>query len=133
MKLTRILTASVIALSAVALSACSAPSSSEPANTPIGGDVITPVSVEANDLQGETVDLIVGQVLNINTGDLATDSYTGVVDDTAVAEFTPGKSDAGAELNPGVTAVGVGDTSVTMKNAQGGIQPITFTVVVTEK
>ena len=67
----------------VGLSACSStPSgtSSSSSDAPIGGDVVTPLTVEANDLQGETVDLVVGQMLNINTGDLATDSYTGVVE-----------------------------------------------------
>ncbi|WP_368499055.1 hypothetical protein [Herbiconiux sp. A18JL235] len=132
MTLTRILAAAAIVVAAAGLSACTSPSSNTP-ETPIGGDVITPVTMEANDLQGATVDLIVGQVLNINTGDLATDSYTGEVADTDVATFSKGSSGSGAELNPGVEAVGVGETEVTMTNSDGGIQPLTFTVVVTEK
>lgn len=100
---------------------------------PIGGDVIAPVTMEANDLQGASVDLIVGQVLNINTGDLAVDSYSGEVADPSVAEFTQGRKDGSAEFNPGVTALAVGETKVTMTNEQGGIQPLEFTVVVTEK
>lgn len=117
----------------VALAGCGG--SSQPAETeePIGGDVIAPVTLEANDLQGATVDLVVGQVLNINTGDLAVDSYTGEVADPEVAEFTPGRVDGGAEFNPGVTALAVGTTEVTMTNEQGGIQPLQFTVVVGEK
>lgn len=117
----------------VALAGCGG--SSQPAETeePIGGDVIAPVTLEANDLQGATVDLIVGQVLNINTGDLAVDSYTGEVADPEVAEFTPGRVDGSAEFNPGVTALAVGTTEVTMTNEQGGIQPLQFTVVVGEK
>ena len=99
---------------------------------PIGGDVIAPVTMEANDLQGATVDLIVGQVLNINTGSLAVDSYTGEVADASVAEFTAGRTDGGAEFNPGVTALAPGSTEVTMTNEQGGIQPLQFTVVVSE-
>ncbi|WPO85277.1 hypothetical protein SCB71_13760 [Herbiconiux sp. KACC 21604] len=131
MTLTRILAAAAIVVAAAGLSACTA--SSNTADTPDGGDVIAPVTMEANDLQGETVDLVVGQVLNINTGDLATDSYSGEVADTAVATFTKGGSDSSAEFNPGVEAVGVGETEVTMTNSDGGIQPLTFTVVVTEK
>lgn len=99
----------------------------------IGGDVITPISVEANDLQGTTVGLIVGQVLNINTGDLAVDSYSGTIADTAVAEFFEGNATTGSKTNPGVEAVAVGTTEVTMTNEQGGIQPLEFTVVVTKK
>lgn len=121
------------AVLAVTLAACSGGSSTSESEEPIGGDIIAPVTMEANDLQGAEVDLVVGQVLNINTGDLAVDSYTGEVADPAVAEFTPGGSSGGAEFNPGVTALAPGSTEVTMTNAQGGIQPLEFTVVVSEK
>lgn len=116
----------------LSLAACSGGAAS-PTEEPIGGEVIAPVTMEANDLQGAEVDLIVGQVLNINTGDLAVDSYTGEVADPTVAEFVAGRNDGSAEFNPGVTALAVGTTEVTMTNEQGGIQPLEFTVVVTEK
>lgn len=117
---------------AVTLAACSGGSSSSGTDEPIGGDVIAPVTMEANDLQGAEVDLIVGQVLNINTGSLAVDSYSGEVADPKVAEFTAGHDDGSAQFNPGVTALAVGSTEVTMTNEQGGIQPLTFTVNVTK-
>ncbi|XPP27730.1 MAG: hypothetical protein ACNYNX_05960 [Leucobacter sp.] len=117
---------------AVSLSACSG-GGAAPADEPIGGDVIAPVTMEANNLQGAEVDLIAGQVLNINTGDLAVDSYTGEVSDTSVAEFTQGRDDGSAQFNPGVTALAPGTAEVTMTNEQGGIQPLQFTVNVTEK
>ncbi|GAA2231234.1 hypothetical protein N1031_07565 [Herbiconiux moechotypicola] len=132
MRLPKLLPVVAAAALVVVLSACSS-TPSNTSETPIGGDVITPVTMEANDLQGATVDLIVGQVLNINTGDLATDSYTGEVADTAVARFVQGQTGGSAELNPGVEALAVGETEVTMTNEQGGIQPLEFTVVVTEK
>jgi hypothetical protein len=118
----------------VTLAACSG-SSGSGSDEPIGGDIVAPVTMEANDLQGAEVDLVVGQVLNIDTGDLAVDSYTGEVADPKVAEFTQGKagSDGSAEFNPGVTALAAGTTEVTMTNEQGGIQPLQFTVVVSEK
>mgnify|MGYP001287942399 CR=1 FL=1 len=47
--------------------------------------------------------------------------------------IAPGKKDASAEFNPGVTALAPGTTEVTMTNEQGGIQPLQFTVTVTEK
>lgn len=96
-------------------------------------DVIAPVTMEAGDLQGATVDLVVGQVLNINTGDLAVESYSGEVADPAVAEFTAGYTDDSATFNPGVTALSVGTTEVVLSNSDGGIQDVTFTVDVTEK
>lgn len=97
-----------------------------------GGPVIAPVTMDANELQGATVDLVVGQVLNINTGDLAVDSYTGEVSDSSVAEFVQGREDGSATFNPGVKALAVGESDVTMTNEQGGIQPLEFTVKVTE-
>ncbi len=96
-------------------------------------DVIAPVTKDANDLQGATVELVVGQVLNINTGDLAVDSYTGTVADAKVAEFVPGHEDSSASFNPGVKALAAGSTEVEMVNEQGGIQPLTFTVEVSER
>ncbi|NYF09254.1 hypothetical protein HDC94_000410 [Leifsonia sp. AK011] len=118
----RTFAAAAIVVSAVfSLSACSP-------NTP----VIAPVTVEANDLQGTNVDLVVGQVLNINTGDLAVDSYTAEIADGAILEFTQGREDGSAVFNPGFTAKAVGETEVTMTNEQGGIQPLEFTVTVTE-
>jgi hypothetical protein len=134
MKLTRIVLGAIVVAAAIGLSACSAPAASAPAaSTPIGGDIVAPVTMSANDLQGASVDLVVGQVLNITTGDLAVDSYTGEVADTAVATFVAGREEGGATFNPGVTAVAAGTTEVTLTNADGGIQPLEFTVVVTAK
>lgn len=103
------------------------------AEAPIGGDIVAPVTLGVNELQGETVELVVGQALNIDTESLAVDSYTGKVTDPAVAEFVPGKKDASAEFHPGVTALAPGVTEVTLTNDQGGIQPLVFTVEVTER
>lgn len=129
--------ATLASVGLVGLSACSGVSggglSVAPSSTGIGGNVIAPVTMSANDLQGATVDLLVGQVLNINTGDLATDSYTGKVADPKVASFTAGYTKDGATFNPGVTGLAAGTTAVTMTNANGGIQPLQFTVVVAAK
>jgi hypothetical protein len=116
--------AAVIIAAAFGLTACAAPSS---------GPVIAPVTESAGDLQGATVDLVVGQVLNITTGDLAVDSYSGTVADTAVAEFVAGYEQDGATFNPGVKALAVGTTEVVLSNSDGGIEDVTFTVEVTEK
>ncbi|MEV8266853.1 hypothetical protein [Microbacterium sp. NPDC076911] len=128
MKLAKLLSAAAIATLAVSLGACTSSSSDDP----IGGDVIAPVTMEANDLQGATVDLVVGQFLNINTGSLATDSYSGETADDSVAVFIAGESGGSAEMNPGVEGVGVGETEVTMQNSGGGIQDLVFTVNVSE-
>ncbi|MEN2741179.1 hypothetical protein ABCS02_25630 [Microbacterium sp. X-17] len=130
-------TATIVAVGTVGLSACAGSSSggstSSPTPTAIGGNLIAPVTMSANDLQGATVKLLVGQVLNINTGSLATDSYSGTVADIHVAAFTAGYTKDGATFNPGVTGIAPGTTTVTMTNANGGIQPLQFTVVVSAK
>ena len=93
--------------------------------------VVAPVTVSVGDLQGATVDVALNQVININTGDLAVDSYTAEIADPSILEFVQGKEDGGATFNPGLKPLKVGTTEVTMTNAQGGIQPLTFTVKVT--
>lgn len=120
MKLSNLAAAVAVLALTVGLSACS------PQATP----VIAPVTEDAGDLQGTTVDLIVGQVLNINTGDLAVDSYSGDVEDPAVAEFVAGRTDGSATFNPGVKALAEGTTTVVLSNADGGIQDVTFVVQV---
>jgi hypothetical protein len=116
----RLFAVALVAATTFALSACSP------------GNVIAPVTESANDLQGTTVDLKVGQVLNINTGDLAVDSYEAEVTDASVVEFVQGREDGDATYNPGFTAKAEGTTEVTMTNEQGGIQPLEFTIVVTK-
>lgn len=135
MKLSRFVLGAAVVTASLLVAGCAAASSSSPTGnaTPIGGDIVAPVTMAANDLQGESVDLVVGQTLNIDTGDLAVDSYTGSAADSAVAEFVAGKDDGSATFNPGVRALSTGTTSVTMTNKDGGIQPLEFTVVVTAR
>ncbi len=121
MKMLRVLAAAAAVSLALGLSAC-APT------TP----VVAPVTVNVNDLQGATVEVALNQVININTGDLAVDSYTAEIADGSVVEFVQGKEDGGATFNPGLKPLKVGETAVTMTNEQGGIQPLEFTVKVTE-
>lgn len=96
----------------------------------IGGDVIAPVTKDATALRGASVDLVVGQTLNIDTASLDVASYRGAVSDPEVAVFTAGHRDDSAEFNPGVTALAVGTTEVTLTHEQGGVEPLRFTVVV---
>jgi hypothetical protein len=110
----------VLVIASLALAGCA----------PGEGPVVEPVVMEAGDLQGETVDLVVGQVLDIDTGSLAVDSYSGEVADPDVAEFVPGHEDGGALYNPSVKALAEGSTKVVLSNSDGGIQDVTFTVEV---
>lgn len=127
MRILRAAAVSAVVLVGVVLSGCSGGGGGT------GDDpVIAPVVMSVDELQGAMVDLKVGQVLDITTGDLAVDSYTGEVVDSKIAEFTAGRSDGSAEFNPGVTAKAVGNTDVTLTNEDGGIEDVTFMVMVTE-
>lgn len=130
---------------AVALLGCTAPpaptptTASSPSPTPTVSPstpptpVIAPVTVNVGALQGTTVELVVGQALNITTGDLAVDSYSGEVEDPTVAEFVPGRADGSATYNPGVMALAPGSTAVVLSNTDGGIQDVRFDVEVAER
>ena len=71
MRLTRTFAAVVITVAAsalaVGLSGCAA-SPAEAPTTPIGGDIVAPVTMSADDLQGGSVDLVVGQVAPVRFG-----------------------------------------------------------------
>ncbi|MFT3661823.1 MAG: hypothetical protein QM809_10600 [Gordonia sp. (in: high G+C Gram-positive bacteria)] len=121
------------------LTACGGADESSPHTSAVSGrtvitpglGVIGPVTVTANTLQGATVELTAGRVLDIDTGDLPVTSYRGEVADPRVATFTPGRDEGGAQFDPGVTAVAPGTTEVTMTGVNGGIGSLRFTVVVT--
>ena len=98
---------------------------------PIGGDTLPPIMETANDVQGKTIELPMNRVLVIDTGDLATDSYTTEIADETVVQFVQGEqggSSSDLTTNPGFEPLNEGTTEVTMTNAQGGIQPLQFTI-----
>ena len=124
MILARPLAAALLVTCVVAAAGCSATGGTEP--------VIAPVVRDVGDLQGETVELQVGQVLDIDTGDLAVDSYSAVVESPSVATFVQGREDGGTTYNPGVEALAEGTTEVVLSNEDDGIQDVTFTVEVSD-
>lgn len=102
-----------------------------PVETPIGGDIIAPVSVNLADINGSTQNLVVGQVLNLNVADQDPSVWSGVSSDTTVATVTEGKIDGTATMNPGVTGVKAGTSTVTFTNSFTK-EVVTFTVTVAE-
>lgn len=120
MRVSRLLRGAILAAAAIALSACGTP----------GGPVIAPVTREAGSLDGTTVQLVVGQSLDIGTGDLPVDTYSGEVEDPSIAEFVPGSEEDGATYNPGVEALRQGSTTVVLSSTEGGVEDVTFTVEV---
>ena len=108
-----------LALGLTALSGCSTP-------------VVAPVVVKIGDIGGTTVKVALNQVVDLDTGSLSVTSYSGKVADTSIATFTKGRTDNGAEFNPGLTPHKVGTTEVTLSNSNGGIQDVEFTLTVTK-
>jgi len=109
-------------LAASALAGCSSPST-EP--------VLPPIMKNVNELQGATVEVPIDTVLVINTESLATDSYEAEIADSSIVTFVQGSDKDGLVTNPGFEPKKEGETTVTMTNEQGGIQPLEFTIVVT--
>ena len=93
--------------------------------------VLPPIIVNVNDLQGKTIELPIDTVLVINTESLAPDSYTAEIADESIVHFVQGSTGGSSESNPGFEPHAEGTTEVTMTNAQGGIQPLEFTIEVT--
>jgi hypothetical protein len=94
--------------------------------------VVGPVTVELDQLQGETVDVSLDRTLNINVGDSDVESFTVVVEDTKVAKAIAGVDDGSAQFNPGVEPVAVGTTTVTVTDKNGDLDPIDFVLNVAE-
>lgn len=115
-----------IALAAGALAGCASDDSGSE-ETP----VLPPVIKTVNELQGATVEVPIDTVLVVNTESLATDSYTATIDDPAIVEFVQGTTGGSAETYPGFTPLEEGETTVTLTNENGGIEPLEFTIVVT--
>lgn len=120
-----------IAAAALALVGCSQ-TTPTPEESTIGGDIHAPVTVTVNELQGETVEIDMKSFLYIDTESLAVDSYTAEVADPSIVEFVQGSSEGSSTSVPGFEPLAPGETEVTMTNEDGGIQPLTFTIVVVE-
>ncbi len=108
---------------AFALAGCTAASDS-------GSETLPPVIVDINEIDGTTVEVAEGNVIDLTGDDETYLDWTAEIADPAVAEFTPGKDDGSAQFNPGVTGLSVGQTEVTLDNSTSG-DTVTFTVEVT--
>ncbi len=101
-----------------------------PANSAIGGHPLPPVVVNIDTLDGQTVDVRLGGTIDL-TGDEATfTDWTADIADPHVVTFTPGRDDGSATFDPGLQAIGVGTSKVTLVNSSSH-DTVTFTVTVT--
>lgn len=99
---------------------------------PILDPIPAPVTVELDELAGTTVEVPLGSLLNINVGDRDVASITAEIGDSGIAEFVPGYDDGSALFNPGVRPLAVGETTVTLRNLEGELDPVEFVLTVPE-
>jgi len=109
-------------VTAVAVSGC--------ASATPDGETLPPVIVDINEIDGTTVEVAEGNAIDLTGDDETYLDWTAEIDDPEVVAFVPGKDDGSAQFNPGLDAVGVGDSEVTLENSTSG-DTVTFTVEVT--
>lgn len=124
------------AIAAVALTGCTNTETVEPTpapvvtpeetQEPIGGDIVSPISLSPSDLNGTTQNIIVGQVVNVLVDDPSV--WTAASEDETIVKATQGEVMT-AETNPGFTGEKIGETNVTLTNSTTG-EVVTFTIVV---
>jgi hypothetical protein len=96
-----------------------------------GTHVIAPVVVDINEIDGTTVQVAEGNVIDLTGDDETFTDWDAKVSDPAIAEFTPGGDNGDFTTNPGIEGLSVGETDVTLDNSSSG-DSVTFTVEVTE-
>lgn len=115
----------------VALGGCAA-ANSTPATGSASGQLPAPVIADLTDLNGTTVTVPVGGAVDLVGDDETFTDWTAAIEDPEVVSFTPGRKDASASFNPGLTALSEGDSGVTLTNSSTG-QKVEFEIEVTTK
>jgi hypothetical protein len=108
--------ASVFSVLAVCLAGCS--------STP----AVEPVTIAAQSLQGQTVELPLDSTLNITTGKASVTSYLGTIAKPSIAKFIRGSKTSSAEFDPSIKPLHLGITMVTLTTTNGSGQYVTFTL-----
>ncbi|MGH3703956.1 MAG: hypothetical protein ACRDT9_04945 [Agromyces sp.] len=109
----------LVVAAGLALAGCSAGADTLPA----------PVVVQLDEIDGETIEVVDGNVIDLAGDDETYTEWDAEVDDPAIARFTPGRDDGSAQFNPGLVATAVGSTAVKLENSATG-ETVSFTVEV---
>jgi hypothetical protein len=124
-------------LAALALPACGDDDSAAATSTTVVatggssvGNVLPPVVEDLDTLDGKTVEVRVGGTIDLTGDEQTFTDWTADIADPHVVSFTPGRDDGSATFDPGLEAVGVGTSQVTLVNTSSH-QTVTFTVKVT--
>ncbi|UOE43540.1 hypothetical protein [Agromyces larvae] len=125
-----VLVAAIGVAGALAFSGCAAGAGDETAE-PTDGDVLPPIMVQLDEVDGTTVEVPLDNVIVLQGDDETYTAWEADIADESVAEFTPGRDDGSASFDPGITPLKVGSTEVTLDNSETG-DSVTFTVDVVE-
>lgn len=102
------------AAATLGMAACASPAPApEPTEEVIGGDVVAPIELSYQDIKGQTIQLKVGQALNIDYGGINAGEVTVDVSDPAVVEYTDAKFEDGVQYSAGLMALSGGESTVT--------------------
>ncbi|QEO14369.1 hypothetical protein FLP10_08015 [Agromyces intestinalis] len=112
----------------LALTGCSS-GGDEPSDT--SENVLPPVMVQLDEVDGTTVEVPLDNVIVLQGDDETFTAWEADIADPSIAEFTPGKDDGSATFDPGITPRKVGSTEVTLDNSESG-DTVSFTVEVIE-
>ena len=106
--------AAIASLATFGLSACAAPAPApEPAQSAIGGDIVAPIELNYQDIDGQTLELVVGQVVNINYGGINDGEITVSISDPKVVEYSAAAYENDTQFSAGLKALSAGESTVT--------------------
>lgn len=129
--------ATVFLVTAATLAACSpphqqdstAPTTSEVLTTAVTASALGPIIITTDELaEVSEVSISLDRPLSL-TGGTDPAAWTIFVSDPSIAEFVPGEIRGSASFNPGVRALTIGETTVTVTGPQGISHDVSVNVV----
>ena len=104
--------AAIASVATFGLSACATPAP-EPTQSAIGGDIVAPIELNYQDIDGQTLELVVGQVVNINYGGINDGEITVSISDPKVVEYSAAAYENDTQFSAGLKALSAGESTVT--------------------
>jgi hypothetical protein len=104
--------AAIASVATFGLSACATPAP-EPTQSSIGGDIVAPIEINYQDIDGQTLSLVVGQVVNINYGGINDGEIEVSISDKKVVEYSAASYENDTQFSAGLLALSGGESTVT--------------------
>ncbi|AWR22329.1 hypothetical protein [Aurantimicrobium photophilum] len=104
--------AAIASVATFGLSACATPAP-EPTQSAIGGDIVAPIEINYQDIDGQTLELVVGQVVNINYGGINDGEIEVAISDKKVVEYSAASYEDDTQFSAGLLALSGGESTVT--------------------